>query len=66
MKARDMIEFWQIDELMLGRSILTISKFYAFLLDPCCALKFYPSIEECQRVNVYLNTHFWLIFIIII
>jgi len=29
-----LIEFWQIDEL---------------LLDPCCALKYYPDIEECCR-----------------
>ena len=21
------------------------------LLDPCCALKYYPSIEECVRVS---------------
>jgi len=33
-RARASIEFWQIDELML---------------DPCCALKYYPSIEECEK-----------------
>jgi len=33
-RARAIMEYWQIDEL---------------LLDPCCALKYYPSIEECVR-----------------
>jgi len=34
LRTRASIEYWQIDEL---------------LLDPCCALKYYPLIEECDR-----------------
>jgi len=33
-RMNSIIEYWQIDEL---------------LLDPCCALKYYPDIEECSR-----------------
>ena len=34
------LEYWGIDEL---------------LLEPCCALKYYPEIELCCKGNFYIN-----------
>ena len=49
-RARASIEFWQIDELMLGKNKKFFFKHINLYLDPCCALKYYPSIEECEKV----------------
>jgi len=34
MRTKALMEYWQIDEL---------------LLDPCCALKYYPEVETCSK-----------------
>ena len=34
-----------------------------FVVDPCCALKYYPSIEECQKVkDMEVSDAFFLLF----
>ena len=56
-RARDSIHFWQIDELLLGKvQIVFFERFENIISDPCCALKYYPSIEECQKVYFVMKT----------
>ena len=59
-RARAIMEYWQIDELLLGKKGLYVIEcsllFNWNVLDPCCALKYYPSIEECVRVSEELDS----------
>ena len=39
------LEYWGIDELMM---------------EPCCALKYYPEIETCVNEKQVISGYFWL------
>ena len=38
------LEYWGIDELMM---------------EPCCALKYYPEIETCVNEKQVIDYNFW-------
>lgn len=49
-----LLEFWEIDELLLGKkSIKKTLRFclrsILYVIDACCAFKFYPKKDECCR-----------------